>query len=320
MELGYLLRLPSPGFPSEVATGHEAIDAYLRRVDAGCIGAASVRKLTLLEIRDHLLESRERGVRDGLDPAAAAERAVERFGPAERHAAAQREARWAVWRYEAVRGGLFFAGGMLLLDVLVWGELSTLGPLGPVGAFLFHAVFFGAPFGGWLALGYAKRVPEATDDGSDRSFVVRAPWSSKIAGVGVAIVMSAVAAVGLAGLLGLEGGPELSTRQNLFFFIGGGLLALSGSSAFRRIEVHPDEIRYGGLLRHATIGRDRIVEVRPEPRLRVIQMTMAVSPYRIVWEDKVGRRRRLLLFISPDMVHADRLRAQLEEADAAAGV
>lgn len=52
-----LLRLPSPKWEADLATGNAPIDDYLKEIDAGLVGAKSVRRMTLLEAKDFLLEA-----------------------------------------------------------------------------------------------------------------------------------------------------------------------------------------------------------------------------------------------------------------------
>src|SRR5690606_17383716 len=78
-----LTRFPSSKFPQDLLTQVPVFDDYLCQLDAELLGRASLRKVTLEEVRDHLLEQQVALMDQGLVAEVAAQQALEGFGSAE---------------------------------------------------------------------------------------------------------------------------------------------------------------------------------------------------------------------------------------------
>lgn len=116
-----LLRLPSPRFPADVATGEARIDGYLMRLDAALAGSAAVRRQTLLEARDFLLDA-SAGASD-----AALQAAIDAFGPAEQVASEQRLERRRLLISIGWRTGLTYAMLMLAMSLSAKASMARTG-------------------------------------------------------------------------------------------------------------------------------------------------------------------------------------------------
>ncbi len=180
-----LLRPPSPRFPADVAAGDARIDDYLIRLDAALAGSAAVRRQTLLEARDFLLEAGA-GTSD-----AALRSAIDAFGPVEQIAGEQRRERRRLLFSTAWRAGPAFAVLMLAmtlidkgLDDLHWGVHA--------GVFIFHTLFFGGCMGYYVAYLMPKSMPTAADAKGPGRFAVRYPASSRRISAGALMMMGAL--------------------------------------------------------------------------------------------------------------------------------
>ena len=170
------LRFPTPGFPADLATGDARIDAHLVALDAALVGAAAVRRQTVIEARDFLLEARDHARDAGRDEAIAVNEAIAALGPIEAIAREQRAGRAALFRRAVLGMGLGYAT-LMLLSLLRTG-LAAADWLPLAGAFAAHAGFFGVPMGYLVAYVFKRAEPSAKDAPGPGAFLVHfAPTS-----------------------------------------------------------------------------------------------------------------------------------------------
>ena len=303
-----LLRLPSPRFPADLATGDARIDGYLIRLDAALTGSAAVRRQTLLEARDFLLEAGA-GASD-----ATLQVAIDAFGPVEQVASDQRRERRRLLFSTAWRTGLAFAVLMLAmrfigksLDGTHWGV--------HVGMFLFSAVFFGGCMGYFAAYVMPKSMPAAADAPGPGHFVVRYPSSSRRMSMGLLAVMGTIELLLAAGLAGA--GPFAHNAPALAAFLLTinlkTVLAAMTSLRFSAT-IEDGTATFDGLGGTAIVRRDQIVSVdTPNPMVQLLWPGFGRAR-RVTWRDDAGKRRRRLLPQNIEVIHGDRLVAWLEDA------
>ena len=59
------------GYPREVLTGDDTLDEYLRDLNSQFVGVKKIRRSTLAEAKDHLVEARDSLIAEGVSPAEA---------------------------------------------------------------------------------------------------------------------------------------------------------------------------------------------------------------------------------------------------------
>lgn len=303
-----LLRLPSPRFPADLATGDARIDGYLVRLDAALTGSAAVRRQTLLEARDFLLEAGA-GASD-----AALRSAIDAFGPVEQIAGEQRRERRRLLFSTAWRTGLGFATLMLAMNLIDKGIGATHWSI-LAGVFLFSAVFFGGCMGYFAAYLMPKSMPAAADAPSPGHFVVRYPVKSRrismalLAGMGL---LQVLLAAGLANM-----GPSADTPPALIVFLLTlnlkTLLAAMTSLKFGAT-VDAATITLDGLGGRTTVRRDRVVSFDAPGALTQLLWPGFGRARRLVWRDDADTLRRRLLPENSELIQGDRLIAWLEDA------
>ena len=303
-----LLRLPSPRFPADVAIGDARIDGYLIRLDAALAGSAAVRRQTLLEAHDFLLDAGA-GASD-----AALQAAIDAFGPAEQVASEQRRERRRLLISIGWRTGLAYA--MLMLAVSFIGEGVDGTHWGvQVGIFIFNVLVFGGCMGYFLAYVIPKSMPVAADASGPGHFVVRYPTSSRWMSAGMLVAMGALEVLLAAGLAGM--GPFADSPPALLFF----LLTIN----LKTVLAAATSLKFGAMVEGATVTfdrlggtaivrRDQIVSVdTPKPIVQLLWPGFGRAR-RVTWRDDAGKLRRRLLPHNTDVIHGDRLVAWLEDA------
>ena len=308
-----LLRFPSSGFPADLATGDARIDAHLVALDAALVGAASVRRQTVMEARDFLLEMRDHARDAGRDHAAAVDDAIAALGPIKAIAREQRASRLAIFHRMMLGMGLGYATLMLLFSLLRTG-LAAAEWLPLAGAFAAHAGFFGIPMG-YLVAYVFKRAEPLKNDTRESGFLVHfTPVAIGLSwGLAAFFTLSnGVIAAGIAGIGPLADWRPLSLAMLMLM----GLRLVIGSlrAARFRALVEDDALTIDGLF-----GRTRIPRASITSTARVSWGMQLVIPaaglsHGIEWHDTDGRTRRTYVSIAPDLVHGDRLIAWLESA------
>lgn len=313
------LRLPSPRFPADLATGDARIDAHLVALDAALVGAASVRRQTVMEARDFLLEARDHARDAGRDDTAAVEEAIATLGPIEAIAREQRAARRAMFRRMALGMGLGYAGMMLLfsllrtgLDGANWGALAIV--------FVAHAVLFGSTMGYLVAYVFKRAEPTAKDAPEPGGFLVHFAPTSIVLSWGLAVAFGLCAALLAAGLAGVGPFAAWTPAVAVALLLLDLRLTIGALRAARfRARVDAEVLRIDGLFGHARIPRTAVTgTARAAMPMQLLIPAMGLSHW-IEWRDERGRTRRTCVSIAQDLVHGDRLIAWLEAAARANG-
>jgi hypothetical protein len=330
MVLKILFRLPGPACPEAALTGDAALDDCLRRLDGKLLGSRAVRLLTLGEVKDHLLETRDLLVQRGRSEADACREAVAGMGPVKGYAATQRR---KLWR-RVLRWVLAFAiwGGIVPAVISSLLRLGTLADAwDPTG--LIAGLVAGLAIGYWMAFVSPERTQSRTSEEpgrDDGSFVVarldpNSTWfvEGRAFGLVTCLVMGVVFVVmGLWCVLG-EGPRDAMGYPRWWgiFITGFGLLALltvplglrSDGIAFH---VDPDGFWFARGFRRR---RRRVAwpDVRAagthrdlHPWLHWLLWPSDSSRY-VEYMSEEGKAKRL--YYSPRWVNADRFLALIDQ-------
>jgi hypothetical protein len=308
------LRFPSPGFPADLATGDARIDAHLVALDAALVGAASVRRQTVMEARDFLLEARDHARDAGSDDAAAVDDAIATLGPIEAIAREQRAARAALFRRAAFGMGLGYAALMLLFSLLRTG-LAGAHWVALAGAFAAHAVLFGATMGYLVAYVFKRAEPTAKDAPMPGGFLVHFTPTSIALSWGLAAAFGLCAALLASGLAGIGPFAAWAPALAIALLLLDLRLTIGALRAARfRARVDAETLKIDGLFGHAHIPRSAVTgTARAAMPMQLLIPAMGLSHW-IEWRDDSGRARRTCVSIAQDLVHGDRLIAWLESA------
>ena len=308
-----LLRLPSPKWENELATGIESVDAYLRRIDSGLVGAKSVRRLTLLEAKDFLLEAAEHASTEQQEQAIDA--ATKTFGDPDDLARHQRSERYRMFRRSALSFGLSFAVLMFIINYF-GGLMTEASWFGIIGMFVFHAVFFGTFMGLWMTFCFAQSLP-VSDQATEQAdaFVVFYPRSSIVAAwlliVGFSIY-SLMAILGFAGI-GLFG------AGNVFFnlmLLALGLWLVITAAACLCFKIHVTESDFviqswRGLTR---ISFNQVSSFTQASEWYMVFALVMGRAFRLQWLDEKGREKSMIVGLNGELKNADRFQALLDQA------
>ncbi|MFD0724194.1 hypothetical protein [Lysobacter brunescens] len=307
-------RFPTPGFPTDLATGDARIDAHLVALDAALVGAAAVRRQTVMEARDFLLEARDHARDAGRDEATAVDEAIAGLGPIEAIAREQRAGRLAIFHRMMLGMGLGYATLMLLLSLLRTG-LAAAEWLPLAGAFAAHAGFFGVPMGYLVAYVFKRAEPSAKDVPRPGSFLVHFAPTSITLSWGLAVLFGLSAALLVAGLAGVGLFATWAPAATIGLLLLNLRLIVGALRAARfRARVDAEALQIDGLFGQARIPRAAITgTARASIPMQLLIPAMGLSHW-IEWQDTGGRARRTYVSIAQDMVHGDRLIAWLESA------
>jgi hypothetical protein len=315
-----LLRYPSPGFPADLRTGHDRIDNVLTRLDGLLVGSAKVRRQTVIEVRDDLLEARERAGDVGADGRTALDDAIASLGPVEAIAQEQHAARAALFRRLFLQTGATFASLMLGFQLMFkLGGVSQISWLLLAGMFVFHFVFFGLSMGYVGAYAFGKSEPGPKDSAGTGAFVVYyPPLSQALSWLLAAVFASMGVSLGL-GMIGMSAFTTFSPLPSAVMILLCVKLVIAAiSAALFRARVDSQVLNLQSMFRKQRIGRDRVQSVQAMGLgFRLLWPTAFGETYRIIWRDESGISRRTHVSISQDMVHGDRLVAWLELSVAA---
>lgn len=318
--LTLMLRLPTPGFPTDLRTGDARIDRFLEDLDGALVGSAGIRRATLLETRDTLLEARDRAREAGQDEAAALAETIEAFGTPAQIGREQRRGCTSRFRKLAAATGLSFATLTLAVNlVAAQGPGAHLWVLAQT--FALQALLFGLPMGFLFAYVIPAAMPTARDAGDSPDFSAHySRLSTAIAWVLLLGIggLEVALAVGLAGL-----GPLASIRwQGLVL-----LLVINAKSLLAVVDGLRFRARVVGDVLHLRTAFGGAVEV---PRARIVSIVrrgplfQLVWPaygriHRLAWCDDDGRVLHRHVSLNRDLVHGDRLLAWCEQATATRG-
>jgi hypothetical protein len=314
-----LLRYPSPGFPDDLRTGNAQIDALLVSLDAALIGSAKVRRHTIIEVRDDLLESLQRARDVGDNECDALDHAVSAVGPIETIASEQRAARAALFRKASFGTGLAFASMMLGLQVMMSELLNTRWPM-LAGMFVFHAVFFGLWMGYFAAYVFGKAEPSMKDSAEGGAFLVYYPATSQALSWLMAVVSAWMGLTMGMGIVGMSIFTSMSPLPlAVLMLLSIKIVVTAIAAALFRARVDTETIRLHGLFGTRRIARHQIHSLQTMGLGFRLLWPSFGQTHRIVWQDEDGVRRTSHVSISQDMIHGDRMLAWLEIAAAAHG-
>lgn len=308
-----LLRLFGPNFPNDLLTGDTRLDAHLRALDATLAGAASVRRQTVMEARDFLLEARDHAQAGGQTPESAADRAIEALGDIRAIATEQRARRSSLFWRAGLAMGVAYATLMLGFSLLDGGPGRDLETLALV--FVLQMLFFGGVMGYATAYVFKPAEPKATDaDGPDRFRVAHTLTGLRIAWALVVAftLMMALIAAGL-----FDAGPFAGASPwwiIALLLVDLRVMVASLRGALFRAEVAGDTLTVDDLTGRATMNRHAIINVRREPAPMQLLVPGFGLSWCITWRDAGGHARRTRISISQELVHGDRLLAWLEDA------
>lgn len=312
--LASLLRLPSPNLPADLLTGDARLDSHLRALDAALAGAASVRRHTVMEARDFLLEARDHARAEGLSAEAAANRAIEALGEITAIAAEQRARLASLFWKAGLAMGVSYATLMLGFSLLGGGAASS-SPTTLAIVFALQALFFGGVMGYFTAYVFQRAEPRAADSDGPGHFRVAYTLTGIRISYALVIAFTLSAAIVGAGLFGVGPFADASPWWMVALLLVNLRVVLTAlRGAWFRGEVQDDRVTLDGLGGHTTIARSAITAVRRDPPLMQLLIPGFGLSWCITWQDGDGRTRRTRASISNDLVHGDRLVAWLEDA------
>lgn len=323
MNIHQLTRFPKHAFPRELLTANQAVDSYLQTLDARLVGSAGVRKATLEEVRDHLLERSEQLALQGKTEQAAAEQAVDDFGDAESYAKAQRQEHYKLFISMFFRFGLTFATLMLLINLLsavsVGGEQASdhgvfNNLVSFVSLFVFNTCFYGFFMSYWYSFIFTQAKPtpaEVSDNAS--TLEVYSGKRSKYLAVVLAAAMAFVAVSSLLGIMGYGYMASEGVVVNAILFFFAGQMAKGSQVAWTRYRLSDDTLLVKGPLSTQYFARSNIKDLVQLPRWRNFFFTSGLGQhFALVWKDEAGNTKRSTLVINGEMHNSDQLVAALK--------
>lgn len=301
-----LLRLPTPGFPSEAATGDPTVDGFLERADRRLTGSRRIRAPYVAELSDHLWSIRDREVGRGLSPQEAARFAVEQCGDLRTWARSQRAARRRMFLVAGVTACV--SNGFLLAILLILVEVPGSIPFWAATTII-SGVLMGYAFGYVVGPpGLAAGIPASGEQ--EEFLVVHEPWVRASA---VLLMLGFVAggSISLAGGVGWGLFSDLPWPAGAFVFLVSivGLLQLGPAAV--RIRVDAEGVEYRSLLRTSVIGWQQIIEVRKEDSLVSFIRPPFGRKLRLRWQPASNGSRELFLAVDAGMPNMDRMVAVL---------
>lgn len=309
-----ILERQSASLPPDIRSGDPAIDAYLAQINAHLIGTAGVRRATLAEARDFVLDAsvgtadRDAGIRA----------ALQEFGSPREIGAAQRRERHAMFLKVALMTGPAFALLMLVASLLGlpspddnWRMLAIV--------FVLNLLAFGSAMGAIFAYvigGAAATAPGATAVGD--GFVVAYRKSSRVL---CWILISVFGAMQLLLLLRLFGVDPTGLFQSWPWPLVVFLLVIN----LKNVVAPLHALAFGaqaspaGLAVHRLSGplhlqRRQIATIVKPGYVRQLFSTFYGQQCRIGWRDDAGDLHHFTLSLTHDVINGDRLLAWLEAA------
>lgn len=310
-----VLKSASPSLPADIRTGNPAIDRYLSQIDAHLIGTRGIRRATLLEARDFIVDAST----DAADRDAAILAATREFGSPADIGSIQRRERHGMLLKIALATGPAFALLMLLAQVLGlpgpggWGARALV--------FVLNMLFFGLAMGVSFAYAIGTPAPSKTPStaiGGGDGFTVAYRTSSRTL---CWILIAVFGTMQLLLLLGLFGADPTGIFNawmwpliTLMLFVniknlGAPLHALRFSA-----EVTPGALRIHRLTGPLLLQRQQIATITRPSYPRQVFSTQYGQQRRIGWRDEDGSLRHATVSLPPDIINGDRLLAWLEAA------
>jgi hypothetical protein len=320
MSMAKIFRSSPRRLPADLATGDADLDARLQELDTRLAGSAAVRRPTLQEARDFLLEARAHALNAGRDPVEAAEEAVAGLGDVGEIAAEQRSRLRSVFFEYALTSGLVYGALMTAFSGLhgeydgAWNDAALW--LRIVGEFMFRAVFFGILLAGTATFLLNPRAnprpgsarADAFEVGQDKRYT----WVAWL----MAMFAAAMCALSVAALAGR--GPFASVTPfaaGLFMlFISAHLCAGMVFNAMFRASVTREAVTVRGLFGRQRIARNAVTEVRDAGIVERLASIYAAPSLIVSWRDDGGAVCTSRIPSTPEVANIDRLRAWLDDA------
>lgn len=313
-----LTRLFGPKFPQDLKTEQPEIDAFLQQMDARLAGAAKVRKHTLEEIRDHLLESQTARMARGQSPAEAAQQAVSDFGDIEAHAKTQRKS-----LYRSFWLTLLFTGGgfALLMSFFYLGDEVMGKDWGVVTAiFAFNFIFFGF-FMAYLTVfsfapGKDSQQLQLQPRAEEEPIQVQSTSKEKRYAIGMLVVMAGLGMMGVAGLLGIGFFANVSPLYCIGLAVLAFHNALGMSSAWNRYQLTQTHLQLQSWFGRRDIPRNAISMVKKAPAWMSYLYVGAGVLHWVYWQESDGsgvKVKRKGLVLNQEMLNMDALLASLHD-------
>jgi hypothetical protein len=322
MKLHRVTRFPKHAFPHDLTTGNSAIDAYLQQLDAGLAGSTGVRRITVEEARDHILEHCEQLISQGLPERDAAERAVASFGAAEEHALAQRRERYGMFGSMFLRFGLIFATLMLLMSLLSPSSFlradsvsqSFLEQL-PLMAtlFVFNTCFYGFFMSYWYTFAFSPAKPAPITQGVQGEVLqVYSPKSSKYAAIFLVLMMGTITISCVLGIFGIGYMASSGIVLNGILAVVAGQMVLGSHVAWVRYELSNAHFTVFSPLGTKTFAREQITDLVELPMWRQFLVTRLGKQYWLLWRNQDNKPQRTVVVINGEMHNGDQLIATLK--------
>lgn len=302
--------------PADLCTGVPAIDRYLEQINARLTGSATIRRATLSEARDFILDA----TAGTDDREAAIGAAIDEFGSPQAIGASQRRERRLIFLKLALATGPAFAVLMLVAGSLGLPSVGERWGL-HAGIFVFNMLAFGVSMGAVFAyvIGVSRPAPAAFDAaaGEDGFLVAYRKSSHSLCWV-LLIVFGTLQIFLLLALADVDptgfftAWPWPLTAFMLVLGIknaGAPLHALQFRARVARdmLVVH----RMGAPLQ---LRRNQVVSVATPGFLRQFFSTRYGNQRRIGWRAEDDSVRVFTLSLTFDVVNGDRLLAWLESA------
>jgi len=310
-----VLKSASPSLPADLRTGDPAIDRYLSQIDAHLIGTRSIRRMTLVEARDFVIDASI----DAPDRGAAILAATGEFGSPEDIGSTQRRERHGVLLKIALTAGPAFALLMLLAQVLglpapgEWGTRAIV--------FVVNMLAFGLGMGAIFAYTVGTPAPSKTTPAAaagEDGFVATYLGSSRML---CRILIAVFGTMQLLLLLGLFGADPTGIFNAwawpltaLLLFVNLKNLGAPLHALRFRAEATPGALRIHRLTGPLLLQRQQIVTVARPAYLRQVFSTLYGQQRRIGWRADDGSLRHVTVSLTHDVINGGRLLAWLEAA------
>ncbi|CUS48087.1 MAG: hypothetical protein HLUCCO02_05900 [Idiomarinaceae bacterium HL-53] len=306
-------RFPSPRFDNALATGFSELDQYLQDLDQCLVGAKSVRRLTLEEARDHLLEHTEMLIAQGKNEEEAASEAIQSFGSAEAHCKTQRKERVTLFFRMLVSFGAMFAFLMTIFAV-IGTPMSEIDWVLIGQQFIFYALFYGTFMSYWFTFGFAQAKPTQSRADVEEGDVLRvySGKASKIAAVFLIIMMSFIGVMALLGTVGIAFMVHNHPIVNLLIAAIGLQLAFSAPIAFGEYLLTQNELQIRVIGEKQTIPLAQIQRIETLSRTQRLLRVRMGEPHILHWGTN-GELNQTMVLLNGEMHNSDQLLAALRE-------
>ncbi len=302
---------PKTRLPTDLLTGDARIDDHLAQLDRALVGTARVRRPVVQELCDFLLDARQSALQEGRDADAAVTEAIAAAGSIDDIARDQRAAKRREFLWAALLTGLGYG---LLMMLYGWLDDKPISALRMLGEFVVLGVLFGSFMGALTAYCWSPSVVAADTPPPDGAFHVHlSPYSRRW----TYLVLAMFAVLVVACVASLTGrGPGAPAAWSVVVLV---LLTNSVVSFLRTLRfdatVSADRAILEGLSGRHDISRAQVMRLKKVgmPR-RLLHMPIMGDIHDLIWRDAAGEAHRIMLPLTPEVVHGDRLLSWLESA------